>query len=420
MKSNSIDTPELLAPVQDWKTLKFIETIPDSIYFGLENFNMRRNAQNFKENDLGKIVEYCHSQEPPSKAYLCTNILIYNSELEELKRVIRKAKEAEIDAIIAHDIAAIEYAREFDINFHISTQANISNIMSAQYYENLGAERLILARELSIDQIKEIKQSLKTCQIECFVHGSMCTSISGRCYFSAIVEDSSEYSANRGKCMQPCRREWTVKDDQNNEFIYNGEMFLNAKDLCMIEHIPELIEANIDAFKIEGRMKDPLYVKTVCQCYREAIDSYYTNTFTQNKIDGWLKRLSKVYNRSFHTGFYFQIPTPEEIQLETRGNTSKWKRAYIGKILSYNSNTKTANILIENQNLSIEEGERIFIENEQILLEDVLKKIFISGEKVKSIQLGKSSSSIQINASLQSKPQSGDRIFKITRTPKIL
>jgi putative protease len=419
MKSNSIDTPELLAPVQNWKTLKYIENIPDSIYFGLENFNMRKNAQNFKEDDLGKIAEYCRSQEPPLYSYLCTNVLIYNSELDVLKHVIRKAKEVEIDAIIAHDIAAIKYAKEIGIAFHVSTQANISNIISAQYYENLGAERLILARELSLNQIKEIKQNLKTSQIECFVHGSMCTSISGRCYFSATMEESSEYSANRGKCTQPCRREWKVIDDRANQFIYNGEMFLNAKDLCMIEFIPDLIEANIDAFKIEGRMKDPLYVKTVCQCYKEGIESYYNNRFTQSKIDDWLKRLSKVYNRGFHTGFYFKTPTPEEIQLDTRGNASKWKKSYIGKILSYNSNTKTANILFENENLSIEEGECVFIENEEKLHDDVLKKIFISGERVKSVKLEKSSSSIQINASLKSKPQSGDRIFKITKKPKI-
>ena len=153
------------------------------------------------------------------------------------------AKKSKVDAIIAHDLAAIRFAKRQKMKFHISTQANISNVESAKFFENLGAERLILARELSLEQIKLIKHHLSNTEIECFVHGSMCTSISGRCYFSATICDSEEYSANRGNCVQPCRRQWRVIDDEKNEFIYDGQLFLNTKDLCMIEHIPKLIQS---------------------------------------------------------------------------------------------------------------------------------------------------------------------------------
>ncbi|MEJ2248142.1 MAG: U32 family peptidase [Candidatus Lokiarchaeota archaeon] len=281
--------PELLAPIQDWKTLKFIKDLPDAIYFGVQGFNMREKANNFHISELEKLVEYCHSFSPPINCYLTTNILIYDSELNKLKKLISRAKSARVDALIVHDFAAIKYAKELKINFHISTQTNISNIESAKYYESLGAERLILARELSLDQIKEIKQKLlKETEIECFVHGSMCSAVSGRCYLSATICESSMESANRGRCVQPCRREWRVFDDQNHEFLYDGQLFLNAKDLCMIEHIPELINANIDAFKIEGRMKDPLYVKTAIECYKEAIDSFYENSYSRKKAEKWI------------------------------------------------------------------------------------------------------------------------------------
>ena len=211
--------PELLAPAQDWNALKIVSGIVDAVYFGVQDFNMRIKANNFDRNDLKKVVEFCHQQEHPMKAYLTTNILIYDTELQDVEQLISKAKDSGVDAIIAHDIAAIQVAKRNNIDFHISTQANISNIEAAKFYENLGAERLILARELSLIQIKLIKHLLTKTKIECFIHGSMCTSISGRCYLSATICESEEYSANRGNCVQPCRREWRVIDDQKNEFL---------------------------------------------------------------------------------------------------------------------------------------------------------------------------------------------------------
>ena len=408
--------PELLSPVQDWDTLRDIVDIADAIYFGIQEYNMRQKAKNFNRSELADIVSFCHSSDPLTKAYLATNILIYDSELQDLEKLIHEAKSAQVDAIIAHDLAAIRFANKIGMKFHISTQANVSNIESAKFYEDLGAQRIILARELSLEQIKLIRHHLNTTKIECFVHGSMCTAISGRCYFSATINDSQEFSANRGNCVQPCRREWQVIDDQNHEFIYDGQMFLNAKDLCMIEHIPELISANIDAFKIEGRMKDAFYVKSVTQCYREAIDSYYENSYTETKIKNWLKRLSKVYNRGFHTGFYFHRPSVEDIQLDVRGNVSPFKKHYLGQVISFDPNSMTANILIEIKEFTLNLGYEIFIIGKDTQHHQKIKHMVFKGEKIKSIKKKRYDNPFKINMRVNKEVKEKDKIFILYKT----
>jgi len=411
--------PELLAPVQDWKSLKLIGSLTDAVYFGVKEYNMRLKAKNFKQDDLKKIVEFCHSQESPIKTYLTTNIIIYDSELQDLENLISEAKDAGIDAIITHDLATIQIAKRNNIDFHISTQANVSNIESARFYEEIGAERIILARELSLKQIKLIKHLLTNTKIECFIHGSMCTSISGRCYFSATICDSEEYSANRGNCVQPCRREWRVIDDENNEFIYDGQMFLNTKDLCMIEYIPELIDAKIDALKIEGRMKDPVYVKTVVECYKEALDSFYDKTYTKEKISNWLERLSRVFNRGFHTGFYFHRPTIEDIELKKRGNISAYKKSYLGKILSYDENSKSANVLLENLDDPLTLGDEIIITGPTTYMIETIKKMIYKGEKVKSITRKRYTTPVRINLRLNTEVKNNDKIYILSKNSKV-
>lgn len=408
--------PELLAPVQDWKTLQFVKGLADAIYFGVQNYNMRIKANNFDRKDLNRVVDFCHGQDPPMKTYLTTNILIYDSELQELENLISEAKESGIDAIIAHDLAAIRIAKKNNMEFHISTQANVSNIEAAQFFEEFGAERIILARELSLKQIKLIKHLLTRTKIECFIHGSMCTSISGRCYFSATITNSEQDSANRGNCTQPCRREWRVIDDQSNEFIYDGQLFLNAKDLCMIEYIPELLDANIDVFKIEGRMKEPIYVKTVCECYKEALDAYFNKTYNIKKVQKWLERLSSVFNRGFHTGFYFQKPTIEDIELERRGNVSPYKKHYLGKILSYDENSKSANVLLESLEIPLKLGDEIIIEGSETYMVETIRKMIYKGEKIKSIARKRSGDPVKINLRLNKEVKLNDKIYIISKT----
>ena len=357
MKNTNGKRVELMAPLKNYKSLSAVLGKADAVYFGVESFNMRMYSDNFKLQDLNNIVKTCHDNN--THAYLTTNVVIYENEFPLLDQILDKAVEAEIDAVIIHDIGAIQLAKEKGLDFHISTQANISNSRTAIFYETLGAQRLILARELLLDQIKEIKHILNKTEIETFVHGAQCTSISGRCYFSAETCQSQDYSANRGKCIQPCRRKWRVYDDQNNEFLYDGVFFINTKDLCMIEHIPKLIEADIDAFKIEGRMRDPIYIEETTSCYREAIESFYDNTFSQEKVKNWLKRLNKVYNRGFSTGFYLGLPKGSEIQREFDGNISKYKKIEIGKVLNYFPEKKAAKILLTSGKLKL--NDEIFI-----------------------------------------------------------
>jgi putative protease len=353
----SVKKVELMAPLKNYKSLNAVIGKADAVYFGIESFNMRMYSDNFRLQDLNIIVKDCHDYD--THAYLTTNVVIYENEFRLLDNILDKALEAEIDAVIIHDIGAIQLVKEKGLNFHISTQANISNSRTALFYQDLGAQRLILARELSLEQIIDIKDHLTNCEIETFVHGAQCTSISGRCYFSAEVCQSQDYSANRGKCVQPCRREWRVYDDQNNEFLYDGVFFINTKDLCMIEYIPKLIEGKIDAFKIEGRMRDPIYIEETTSCYREAIDSYYDNSFSQEKVKDWLTRLNKVYNRGFSTGFYFGLPKGSEIQRELDGNISNYKKIEIGKVLNYFPEKKAAKILLTSGQLKLKD--EIFI-----------------------------------------------------------
>ncbi len=358
--------PQLLAPLKDWKSIapqtKVLENA-DEVYFGLKtNFSMRARADNFDTQEINKLVEKVH--DAGKKCYLTTNIVIYNTELVELYQAIDLAKKAGVDAVICHDLAAIMIAKDLGIPFHISTQANISNKVSAKFYENLGAERLILARELDLDDIKEIIKEVST-PVETFVHGAMCTAVSKRCYLSSeMMGFDREFSALRGKCVQPCRRLFKFMGEEGEEIHFEPEsgMWFNAKDLCMIEHIPLLIQSGISAFKIEGRMRDPLYISETTACYREAIDAYYSDDFTREKVKGWKKRLKKVFNRGFHTGFYFTQPQPKDIQRDQRGNASKWHRVFIGRVINYYKKANAIEAEITHGRLSL--GQNLIFENE--------------------------------------------------------
>ncbi len=337
---------ELLAPAKNFKAIKAASEYADSIYFGVESFNMRMRTENIPIDDLPKIINYCHNNN--LKSYLATNILVYDNELEELRNIIKKGKEAGIDAVIVHDLAAVQIAKDIGVPFHISTQCNVSNSLSARFYENLGAKRLILARELSLGKIKEIKRNLTKTEVEVFIHGAMCTSISGRCYFSQDICGTEEKSANRGNCIQPCRRRWWVREESGAEYIYDGIRFMNSRDLCTIAYVPDLIEAKIDAFKIEGRMRHPHYVEIVSKVYREAIEAYYEGNFTKKKVGRWVSELKRVYNRGFTSGFYFKRMTEVDHQHNYPYNLSHYRYIRVGRIDSFNQQTRFARISLNN------------------------------------------------------------------------
>ncbi len=371
---------ELLAPAKNLKAIKAAMKYADSVYFGIKKFNMRMRSENFALEDLTKVVEFCHIN--GLKAYLTTNILIYDNELGFLRDIIEKSKEAEVNAVIVHDIAAIQIAKEIGIPFHISTQCNVSNSLSARFYEKLGAERIILARELSLEKIKEIKRNLAKVEIETFIHGAMCTSVSGRCYFSQDICGTEEKSANRGNCEQPCRRRWWIREESGTEYIYDGVRFLNSRDLCTIAYIPKLIEANIDAFKIEGRMRHPHYVETVSKTYREAIDAYYNGTFSKSKVVKWVTELKKVYNRGFTPGFYFKRMTEEDHQHKSPTNLSHYRYIKVGQINKYDKNSGFTIVSLDNGYLSINDDIVIMGKNTDTYIHQKVEKIKDKGKLV--------------------------------------
>ncbi|NVM27923.1 MAG: U32 family peptidase [Candidatus Helarchaeota archaeon] len=401
---------KLLAPAKNLKVIKAALPYADSFYFGVQSFNMRMQADNFKEQDLPKVTKLLH--ENGKLAILATNIVIYEKELSKLQNLLEKAKKAEIDAVIVHDFATIQFAKEVGLEFHISTQCNVSNSTAAKFYEQLGGTRIILARECSLEQIKEIKSKLTTAEIEVFVHGAMCTSISGRCYFSQDIEGKS---ANRGECTQPCRRQWWVYDETNKEYIYNGERFLNSRDLCMVAHVPKLIEADIDCFKIEGRMRDPHYVEVVTKTYREAIEAHYEGIFSNKKVKRWIKELKKVYNRGFTTGFYFGRPTEKDHQHKSPSNLSHYRMIKLGTVKKYSPESRMALIQLTNGKLRV--GDEVTImgpKSSDTYFNQILNKIMIDGEKVSITPPATKNTPISVETELTEPATPGDKIFIFT------
>jgi len=371
---------ELLAPAKNFKAIKAASKYADSIYFGVERFNMRMRSENIALDDLLKIIDYCHDNN--LKAYLATNILVYDNEVKDIRNTIEKGKEAGIDGVIVHDLAVIQIAKEFRIPFHISTQCNVSNSLSAKFYEELGARRIILARELSLEKIKEIKRNLTKTEVEVFIHGAMCTSISGRCYFSQDICGTPEKSANRGNCEQPCRRRWWVREETGTEYIYDGVRFMNSRELCTIAYIPQLIEAGIDAFKIEGRMRHPHYVEIVSKTYRDAIEAYYNETFTKKKVGRWVTELKKVYNRGFTPGFYFNRMTEKDHQHKSPTNLSHYRYIRVGQIEKYEKKPNLTTISLDNGYISINDDIIIMGKDTDTYIHQKVEKIMYQGKIV--------------------------------------
>jgi len=394
--------PELMAPAGDWTMLSTaIHNGADAIYFGIEKLNMRMKADNFLFDELPEVIFYC--KENNVKSYLTLNSIVYDDEINELDIIISKAKELGINGIICWDFSVIEKCKEYNVPFCISTQASISNYKSAKFYEQLGAKRIVLARECSLEQIKNIKEKTNL-EVEVFIHGAMCISISGRCFLS---HEMFNRSANRGDCLQPCRREYEIYDRRkDSSFLLGNDYVLSAKDLCSIEFIDKLIEANIDAFKIEGRKRSPEYVAKTISVYRRAIDSYFNNDLTNELKEKMLTELSQVYNRGFSTGFYFDKPN-EKYFSSIEGNAATTKKEYIGKVLNYYKQSKIAYIQIESGSLSI--NDKIYIIGKTTgVIELEIQKI-ICEEKEQS----NASKGDKITFPCNNLIRSGDKVYKI-------
>jgi putative protease len=335
---------ELLAPAGSFPALvAAVNAGADAVYLGLKDFNMRDSAKNFKLSDLPNINKICGRV----KKYLTLNTIVYDNELAKIEKILEKVK-GKVDAIICWDLSVISLCKKYKIPFHISTQASIANSAAAEFYKNLGAERVILARELNLKQIKKISKILP---IECFVHGAMCVSISGRCFTSQFQNCES---ANRGKCKQPCRREYKVIDDMGNELKVKNSHIFSAKDLCALPFLEKLKKAGITAFKIEGRSRDPEYIDTVVRVYRKALDK----KLTKEEIAESIKELEKVYNKSFSSGFYLKLPTNDDFSSFDHSRATE-KKEFIGKILHYLPKIQVGILKLNSGNLKL--GDEVFI-----------------------------------------------------------
>jgi len=350
-----MNKPELLAPAGDLEKLKMaIIYGADAVYLGGEAFGLRASSKNFSIDEIKEGLKFAHERN--RKVYVTLNIIPHNEDLNGLPEYVKTLGEIGIDAVIVSDPGVLLVVKEIapNMEIHLSTQANTTNYLSARFWHNMGVKRVVLARELSIDEIKEIIQnSPAELEIETFVHGAMCISYSGRCLLSNYM---AHRDANRGECAQSCRWKYNLVEEKRPGEYYpvfedeHGTYIFNSKDLCMIEHIPELVNAGIKSFKIEGRMKSPYYVATVVRSYRMAIDAYFADP-TNYKFDKkWLDELKKASHRDHTTGFYFGKPTGNE-QLYT---SSSYIRTYdfLGVVLDYDKNTGIA---------KVEQRNRIFI-----------------------------------------------------------
>jgi putative protease len=298
--------PELLAPAGNFEKLKTaLHYGADAVYMGLSGFSLRAKADNFTDSTLLDAAQFVRLQN--KKLYITANIFPHNRDVPAIQEHLRQLKSIQPDALIISDPGIFELAAETvpDIPVHISTQANITNFRSAKFWERLGAKRLVLSRELSIDEIREIRDNVSI-ELECFVHGSMCISYAGRCYMSSFINNRS---GNRGECTNTCRWDFTLMENSRPGTYYpvyendRGTYVMSSRDLCMIEHLDKLADAGVTSFKIEGRMKGINYVAGVVKTYREAVDSLRDRPFIVK--EQWMQEISMSSNRGFTTGMFF-------------------------------------------------------------------------------------------------------------------
>lgn len=398
--------PELLAPVGNEVMLKAaIDAGADAVYFGVKELNMRATANNFEISQLKKIAKQCHDNNV--LAYLTLNTIVYDTETDKVKKIIKEAKAAKIDAIIAFDMAVITESLKQKIEVHLSTQASVSNYESVKFYSEIGVKRIVLARECTLDQIKSIKKKIESekinVEIETFVHGAMCVSISGRCFMSQFMFCRS---ANRGDCLQPCRREYNLIDKETGDKLsIENHYVMSPKDLSTIKFIDKLIEAGIDCFKIEGRGKNPEYVKTVVNTYRKAIDSYYEQKYTTELAQNLENEMKKVFNRGFSDGFYMGAPINEFT--DVYGGKSTIKKDYVGFIKNYYAKIKVAEVKIESNPIKL--GDKIMIQGPTTgVVED---KIISMQVNYRDIILAEKGKSVAIRLDIPVRPN--DKVFLI-------
>ncbi|MCF0210820.1 MAG: U32 family peptidase [Bacteroidales bacterium] len=361
MNANEI---EIMAPVGSYESLMAaIDAGADSVYFGVGQLNMRsHSANNFNLEDLRNICSI--AQEHNVKTYLTVNTVIYDDEIEYMQEVVRTAQQSGISAIIASDMSVIAYANSIGQEIHLSTQCNVSNIEAVRYYSSF-ADVIVTARELSLDKVKAITEKIKEqnirgpkgelVRIECFVHGALCMAVSGKCYISL---DNANMSANRGACLQFCRRPYKVTDmDGGTELMVDNQYIMSPKDLKTLDFIGKIIDAGVRVFKIEGRGRSPEYVKVVVRTYKEAVQAYCDGTWSEDKLKQWNDNLRRVYNRDFWDGYYLGRKVGE--WTEKYGSQATTTKVFIGTVTNYFKKLGVAEIRMESGEFAL--GDEFYI-----------------------------------------------------------
>jgi len=402
---------EIMAPAGSYESLMAaIQGRADSIYFGIEQLNMRaKAANNFTFDDLEKIAEICNSNNV--RSYLTLNTIIYDHDLSLMKRIVDKAKAAGITAVIASDQAVINYASSIGFEVHISTQTNVTNLETIKFFSHF-ADVMVLARELSLMQVKSITDGIKKekitgpsgnlVEIEIFAHGALCMAVSGKCYLSLHTNNSS---ANRGACVQNCRRTYEVKDEEGNELLIDNEYIMSPKDLCTIGFIDDIINAGVKVLKIEGRGRAPEYVKTVTECYREAADAYLDGTYSKEKIEELNKKLATVYNRGFWDGYYLGQELGE--WSEGHGSQATTRKKFLGQGVKYFPKINVAEFKIETHSLSV--GDNVIITGPTTgVIEMVIKELRVDDKSVEKVEKG-----INFSTPIDQIIRPSDKLYKV-------
>lgn len=404
-----------MAPVGSWESLQAaLQGGADAVYFGVGKLNMRsRSAANFTVEDLPRICTI--TREKGVRTYLTVNTIIYNAEIEEMHALLHAAQEAGVSAIIASDMAVITYANRIGLEVHISTQCNVSNIEAVRYYAQF-ADVIVTARELSLDQVAEITRFIADeeirgpkgglVQVEVFAHGALCMSVSGKCYLSL---DNAGYSANRGACLQLCRRGYIVKDKESDlELEIDNEYIMSPKDLCTIGFLDRIVAAGVRVLKIEGRGRSADYVRTVTECYHEAVEALADGSYSQQKVDGWTQRLSTVFNRGFWDGYYLGRRLGE--WSDRYGSQATEQKVYLGPVKNYFNRIGVAEVHLQTaETLSV--GDEIVVIGETTgVYRDTLRELRLDRDPVPAVHQGD-----RFSFATAEQLHRGDKVYRIDK-----
>ncbi len=403
---------EIMAPVGSFESLRAaIQGGADSVYFGIDQLNMRaKSSNNFTVEDLKEIVKI--AKENNIRTYLAVNTIIYDNDIPVMKKIIDVAKSSGITAVIASDQAVMNYAFSNGVEVHLSTQLNVSNIETVKFYSKF-VDVVVLARELNLNQVKSITDKIKEekitgpagnlIQIEIFTHGALCMAVSGKCYLSLHEQN---YSANRGTCLQTCRKAYIVTEKESGyEIEVNNEHIMSPKDLMTINFINKVLDSGVTVLKIEGRARSPEYVKTVVECYREAVNSYFNETYTQEKIDFWIERLKTVFNRGFWDGYYLGRKLGE--WSSEYGSKATKQKIYLGRGTNYYSKIKVAEFKIQTGSLKVDD-EILITGPTTGVIQTIVKEIRFNEKSVEEVFKGQT-----ISVPIEEKVRRADKLYKI-------